>query len=105
VGVSRAASSLAASDFQRNRRELVTKGLNGSKGLGVRALYRTITAVRSMFKRAGTTRRSAGRSVFQVLFALVVHRPRVKSGTSTGRLRAATERSVKALMTLHAAAS
>lgn len=55
VGVARPATLLTASDFQRYRRVLVTKGLSGKKGLGVHALTRTITVVRSMFKWAEET--------------------------------------------------
>ncbi len=55
VSVSRSAASLTASDFQRYRRLLVTQGLSGEKGLGVHALTRTITVVRSMFKWAVDT--------------------------------------------------
>ena len=36
---------------------------------------------------------------------VVFQRPRVKSGTATGRLPSATERSVSSAMALHAAAS
>jgi integrase len=55
VGVSRSPAALSASDFQRYRRQLVTRGLGGERGLGVHALYRTITVVRSMFKWAVET--------------------------------------------------
>jgi integrase len=55
VGVSRPVTSLAAADFQRYRRLLVTEGLRGSRGLGVHALTRTITVVRGLFKWAVDT--------------------------------------------------
>jgi len=55
VGVSRPVTSLAASDFQRYRRLLVTEGLGGARGLGVYALTRTITVVRGLFKWAVDT--------------------------------------------------
>ena len=55
VGVSRAADSLTAADFQSYRRVLVTSGLSGKKGLGVHALSRAITLVRAPFRWAEQT--------------------------------------------------
>ena len=55
MGVSRPASTLSASDFQRYRRLLVTEGLSGTRGLGVFALTRAIVTVRAMFKWAADT--------------------------------------------------
>jgi len=52
AGPGRLASDLAPDDFLRYRQRLSRQGLTGQKGLGVYALTRAITVVRSMLKYA-----------------------------------------------------
>jgi integrase len=52
AGPGRLASDLAPDDFLRYRQRLSRQGLTGRKGLGVYALTRAITVVRSMLKYA-----------------------------------------------------
>ena len=52
VGTGRPIMQLMAGDFEEFRRRLVRQGLNKAKGMGVHALNRTVTMIRSIFKYA-----------------------------------------------------